>query len=167
MKTNCSLQSIVELIESPTESIRGLTSLGSHVCRAIEGLLDHFFQSQNEGYKPDDINFFFELANRQYHWCGYHDKADDPYQHSLERFKLYMSRIMNNDKTACPPGLRKKSVSRRSSIICLMHCIWFVSFWPRIATLYYTHWFGSLAFCFLSHLCRLSTQPSHWNWMDM
>ena len=83
------------------------------MCRAIEGLLDHFFPCQKQEYEPEDIKCFFELANRQQHWCSFYGQAPvelGPYPHSLEMFKVYLSRILGDDKRSNPPGLQKTPV---------------------------------------------------------
>lgn len=90
----------------------GLCYDETQVCRAIEGLLDHFFPSQRLEYEPEDVQCLFELANRQHHWCNFNDETQGPYQHSLETFKLYLSRILRDEKHANQPGLFKKPVSR-------------------------------------------------------
>ena len=62
----------------------------------MEGVFSFFFSKHRAFFTEDDCNYFFEIANQQYNFCGISTRATAPTEHctSMNIFKLYLARIL-------------------------------------------------------------------------
>ena len=134
------------------------------VRRLMEGLFAHFFSADRQGYHPEDIDWFLELANEQHEWRANLYEADA----GVVSGDLFDDILTKYEKSAIrrhPPGESTDVVSRlevfKRTFEIISSLAFFLSLFACLPSLFFFFFFFFFFFSLSLTLSSPHTQVPH------